>query len=333
MLDENIWNNQEKYTKLLIEQKNIQKKLDEYDKLNSIVSEVQFLIEMHSLEENEKELESIEEQLQKNMDLLSSKIEKLKLSNLLNKEYDRNDAILSIHAGSGGIDAMDLAKILYRMYVRWADKNEFNIDILSYETDDVAGLKSATLKISGEFAYGYLKSETGVHRFVRISPFDSASRRHTSFVAVEVIPDIEDVLNVEINPNDIRIDTFRASGAGGQHVNKTDSAVRITHKPTSIVVTCQNERSQIQNKETAMKILISKLITLQQKEKKDKISDIKGDFSQITWGSQIRSYVFQPYQSVKDHRTNVETSKIQDVLDGDLEIFINSYLKYINNKE
>jgi len=253
---------------------------------------------------------------------LQHEIEVLQLQTLLTGDYDANNAIISIHPGAGGTEAKDWAQMLMRMYLRWAEQNGFKATIMDLQNDAEAGINSADIMIEGENAYGFLRGERGVHRLVRISPFDANARRHTSFASVDVTPEIDGNIEVEISPEDLRIDTYRSSGAGGQHVNKTDSAVRITHLPTGIVVSCQNERSQIQNKAFAMKVLYAKLYALAKQEHKDKISDLKGNFSQIAWGSQIRSYVFQPYQMVKDHRTNAETSNVQAVMDGDLETFI-----------
>jgi len=232
-----------------------------------------------------------------------------------------------VHAGSGGTDAQDWASMLLRMYMRWCESKNYKVQLLDLQDDVEAGIKSATLRVEGENAYGYLKNEKGVHRIVRISPFDSGARRHTSFSSLDVMPEIDDDTSIEINPEDLRIDTYRASGAGGQHVNKTDSAIRITHIPTNIVVTCQNERSQHQNKEMAMKVLMSKLIELKEQEQKATLEELQGDYSQITWGSQIRSYVFHPYNLVKDHRTEAETGNVQAVMDGKLDYFINEKLK------
>ena len=258
---------------------------------------------------------------------LKENIEDLRIETLLDGEYDKNNAILSIHAGSGGVDAQDWAEMLYRMYSRWIERKSFAYTLLDFQKDDAGGIKNATLLVKGENAYGYLKNERGVHRLVRISPFDSQARRQTSFAAVDVSPEIDEATDVEISPDDIRIDTYRSSGAGGQHVNTTDSAIRITHIPTNIVVTCQNERSQHQNKEMAMRVLKGRLIELKEREHKDRIDELKGDYGQITWGNQIRSYVFQPYTMVKDHRTGAEVSDVQKVMDGDIDYFINEKLK------
>ena len=263
---------------------------------------------------------------------IEKELEKLEVSTLLSGKYDQNSAILTIHPGAGGTEAQDWAEMLYRMYTRWALQNGYEVKELDYIDGEEAGLKSVTFSILGEYAYGYLKGEMGVHRLVRISPFDSGGRRHTSFASVEVLPEITEDIEININPEDLRIDTYRASGAGGQHINKTSSAIRITHIPTNIVVTCQSERSQIQNRETAMKMLKSKLLNLKEKENKEKIEDLKGVQMDIAWGSQIRSYVFCPYTLVKDHRTNFETGNVQAVMDGDLNNFIDSYLKCNHSK-
>lgn len=284
------------------------------------------LEELEILLELTEDDNSLEKELNDKISLAKNKIEAFSVKMLLNGKYDMNNCILSIHAGTGGLDAQDWANILYRMYIRFADSFGYKITLLDLQQDDESGIKSATLKIDGDYAYGYLKSEKGVHRLVRISPFDSSGRRHTSFASVDVIPELDDDINVEIDPKDLKIDTYRASGAGGQHVNKTDSAIRITHIPTGVVVQCQNERSQHSNKETAMKMLKSKLIAIKEMEHKEKIEDISGQYSQIAWGSQIRSYVFQPYTLVKDHRTNEEVGNVGKVLDGDLMSFISSYL-------
>ena len=275
---------------------------------------------MNGDEELEREVEfSIKEN--------SKKIDEIEIEVLLSDKYDDCNAIVTIHPGAGGTEAMDWAEILYRMYTRWVDKHSFKIEELDFFAGDEAGIKSVTFLVSGKYAYGYLKSEHGVHRLVRISPFDAGGRRHTSFASVEVLPEIKSISGIEIRPEDIKMDVFRASGAGGQHINKTSSAVRLTHIPTGIVVSCQTQRSQFQNKDYAMKMLISKLIHIKEKEHKDTINDLKGVQMDIAWGSQIRSYVFCPYTLVKDHRTNYETGDVQKVMDGYLDSFIFEYLK------
>ena len=271
--------------------------------------------------------ESLTEEAAGSCKEISDALEALKLRTLLDGKYDQNNAIVSVHAGAGGTDAQDWAEMLFRMYTRWCEKKGYKSKLIDMQEDTEGGIKSATLLVEGENAYGYLKNEKGVHRLVRISPFDSSGRRHTSFASLDVIPEIDEDLDVEIDPDDLRIDTFRSSGAGGQHVNKTDSAIRITHLPTNIVVTCQNERSQHQNKDTAMKLLKSKLLELKEQEHKESLDELKGDYSQITWGSQIRSYVFHPYTMVKDHRTGAEVGNVNAVMDGDLDYFINEKLK------
>ncbi|SDM89539.1 peptide chain release factor 2 [Dendrosporobacter quercicolus] len=258
---------------------------------------------------------------------LTREMEQLELTLMLSGEYDANNAILTLHAGAGGTEAQDWAQMLLRMYVRWAEQNSFKVETMDFLAGDEAGVKSATLLISGRNAYGYLKSEKGVHRLVRISPFDASGRRHTSFAAVDVMPEIDDNVEININPVDLRVDTFRAGGAGGQHINKTDSAVRMTHIPTGIVVQCQNERSQIQNREQCMKLLRAKLFELERQKQADTKSELAGEYQAIEWGSQIRSYVFHPYHMVKDHRTNAETGNTQAVMDGELELFIEAFLK------
>lgn len=324
-LKEGFWNDQETSSKVLLKLKNCQRKLTSY---NKIKSELDNLLDL-----NELLLEEHDEEMAKDVLKSSKKIESeiisLELKTLLNGKYDSNNAILTIHPGAGGTESQDWAEMLYRMYGKWASSNGFALTELDYLEGDEAGLKSVTFSIEGENAYGYLKAEMGVHRLVRISPFDAGGRRHTSFASVEVIPEISEDVNIDINPDDLRVDTYRASGAGGQHINKTSSAVRITHIPTNIVVSCQTERSQIQNRETAMKMLKSKLLDLKEKENKEKIEDLKGVQRDIAWGSQIRSYVFCPYTMVKDHRTNYEVGNVEAVMNGDLNGFIESYLKSI----
>ena len=289
-----------------------------------MLSDTMVLIELG----NEANDESVVPEVKGNVKKLSKKIDNLEVESLLSGKHDKDNAIITIHPGAGGTEAQDWAEMLYRMYSMWAEKNDYKLEELDYLEGDGAGLKSVTFSVSGENSYGYLKGESGVHRLVRISPFDSAGRRHTSFASVEVIPEISDDVEVIINPEDLRVDTYRSSGAGGQHVNKTESAIRITHIPTNIVVSCQTQRSQIQNRETAMKMLKSKLLELKERENKEKIEDLKGVQREIAWGSQIRSYVFCPYTMVKDHRTGYEVGNVQAVMDGDLDGFIDSYLKF-----
>lgn len=323
MSDPSFWSDLKKSQELSKKQKALKELLEEYESLLSRCEDLYTLIEL-GLEEGD---ESIAEEVEREYKELKKEVENLKIRTLLNGPYDKNNAILSIHAGSGGTEAQDWAEMLLRMYTRWANDKGFEVEMLDYLEGEEAGIKSATLLIKGPFAYGYLKGEAGVHRLVRISPFDAAGRRHTSFALVEVIPELEDDIEIEIRPEDLKIDTFRASGAGGQHVNKTESAVRITHLPTGIVVSCQNERSQIQNRETAMKMLKAKLLDLMMKERKEKIEDLKGEHREAAWGNQIRSYVFQPYTLVKDHRTNYEEGNVNAVMDGEIDGFINAYLK------
>ena len=281
---------------------------------------------MIELAEEEEEADLLPE-IEDSYKSFTDNLERVRIKTMLDGEYDVNNAILSIHSGSGGLDAQDWAEMLLRMYTRWAEDKGYKVAVWDLQHDTEGGIKNATIFVEGEYAYGYLKNEKGVHRIVRISPFDSSGRRHTSFASVDVIPGIDDDIEIEINPDDLRIDTFRASGAGGQHVNKTDSAVRITHIPTNIVVSCQNERSQHQNREVAMRILKAKLLEIAKEEQKNKIEELKGDYSEISWGNQIRSYVFHPYTMVKDHRTNAEVGNVNAVMDGDLDYFINEKLK------
>ena len=270
--------------------------------------------------------ESLEKDLQDKLSLAKSELEDFKIETLLSGKYDSYNAIMTLHSGAGGTEAQDWAEMLFRMYSMYAEKRGYDINVLDELPGDEAGIKSITFLVSGENAYGYLKCEKGVHRLVRISPFDAGARRHTSFASVEVMPEIDSSPEIEIKPEDLKVDTFRSSGAGGQHINKTESAIRITHIPTGIVVSCQTERSQIQNRETAMKMLYSKLVERQEEEEMQKLSEIKGEIKKIEWGSQIRSYVFCPYTLVKDHRTGYETSNIQDVMNGNIQPFINDYL-------
>ena len=275
------------------------------------------------MEENDEETA---QEIISEVKALSKEIDTLKIETILSGEYDRNDAILTLHTGVGGSDANDWTEMLLRMYTRWCEKKGYSLETIDYLPGDEAGVKSVTLKVKGEFAYGYLKAEKGIHRLVRISPFNANGKRQTSFASVEVLPELTSDQDIEINPVDLRIDTYRAGGAGGQHVNKTESAVRITHIPTGIVVQCQNERSQFSNRDTAMGMLKSKLIELKERAHKEKIEDLTGELKDMGWGSQIRSYVFHPYSMVKDHRTNVETSNVNGVMDGDIDNFIIAYL-------
>lgn len=299
---------------------------DEIEPLESFEEELEDALLTLELIEEEPD-EGLREELSDSVETLEKDYDKLFLATLLSGEYDKNDAILSIHAGAGGTEAQDWASMLARMYARYVERSGFTLEELDENRDVEAGLKSITYLVHGKNAYGYLKTEKGVHRLVRISPFDSAKRRHTSFASVDVTPDLPDDVEIEINPEDLRIDTYRSSGKGGQHVNKTDSAVRITHIPTGVVVQCQNERSQFQNKDRAMKMLYAKLLQIREEEKRETIEDIQGQYSQIAWGSQIRSYVFHPYTLVKDHRTGYEVGNVQAVMDGELQGFIDASLR------
>ncbi len=318
-----FWNNSENTQKVLAKIKKIKNKYTKYKELEKEINNLIELAEMIKLEYDEE----LAIDVTKNYKKQEKNLEKLELETLFSGKYDSNNAIVTIHPGAGGTESQDWAEMLYRMYTRWATKNAYEVKELDYLEGEEAGLKSVTFEIIGENAYGYMKSEKGVHRLVRISPFDAGGRRHTSFASVEVLPEITDDIEININPDDLRVDTYRASGAGGQHINKTSSAVRITHIPTNTVVACQSERSQIQNRETAMRMLKSKLLDLKEQEQKEKIEDLKGEQKDIAWGSQIRSYVFCPYTMVKDHRTNYEVGNVAGVMDGDLDGFMESYLK------
>lgn len=323
-MENEFWNDANNSSKVLKQINQLKSKIENYQKIET---ELTNLLEMTELLQAEPEEEMAKEVLKSTANI-EKEVEKLEITTLLSGKYDNNNAILTIHPGAGGTEAQDWAEMLYRMYTRWANANGYEVKELDYLEGEEAGIKSVTFMVEGNYAYGYLKGEMGVHRLVRISPFDAGGRRHTSFASVEVLPEITDDVQIDINPDDLRIDTYRASGAGGQHINKTSSAVRITHIPTNIVVACQSERSQIQNRETAMKMLKSKLLNLKEKEQKDTIEELKGVQMDIAWGSQIRSYVFCPYTLVKDHRTGYEVGNVQAVMDGDLNEFINSYLKY-----
>lgn len=322
-MKENFWNDIENANKISGQLKRLEKKLENYNKLKN---EIDNLLELNYMLQVEND-EELENELQRSTIKIQKTVDKLELTLLFKGKFDKNNAIITLHPGAGGTESQDWVEMLYRMYAKWASANDFEIKELDYLEGDEAGIKSVTALISGENAYGYLRGEMGVHRLVRISPFDAGGRRHTSFASVEVLPEIDEDIEININPEDIRIDTYRASGAGGQHINKTDSAIRITHIPTNIVVSCQSERSQIQNKETAMKMLKSKLLDLKEKEHKDKITDLKGVQRDIAWGSQIRSYVFHPYSLVKDHRTGFETGNIESVMNGDLNDFMIAFLR------
>ena len=320
----NFWQDVQNSNKVLIDIKKIKNKVINYSKIEKELTNLKELTELVELEPDN----DIVKEIIKNTNKLEIDIQELEIQTLFTGKYDNNNAIITIHPGAGGTESQDWAEMLYRMYTRWADKHNFKVVELDYLEGEEAGIKSVTFEIIGENVYGYMKGEMGVHRLVRISPFDSGGRRHTSFASLEVLPEITDDIQIDINTDDLRIDTYRASGAGGQHINKTSSAVRITHIPTNIVVACQSERSQLQNRETAMKMLKSKLLDLKEKEHKEKIEDLKGVQMDIAWGSQIRSYVFCPYTMVKDHRTNYEVGNVQAVMDGKIDDFMESYLKF-----
>lgn len=323
-METNFWQDVQNSNKVLIDIKKIKNKVINYSKIEKELTNLKELTELVELEPDN----DIVKEIIKNTNKLEIDIQELEIQTLFTGKYDNNNAIITIHPGAGGTESQDWAEMLYRMYTRWADKHNFKVVELDYLEGEEAGIKSVTFEIIGENVYGYMKGEMGVHRLVRISPFDSGGRRHTSFASLEVLPEITDDIQIDINTDDLRIDTYRASGAGGQHINKTSSAVRITHIPTNIVVACQSERSQLQNRETAMKMLKSKLLDLKEKEHKEKIEDLKGVQMDIAWGSQIRSYVFCPYTMVKDHRTNYEVGNVQAVMDGKIDDFMESYLKF-----
>ncbi len=325
MEEPGFWDDPERSTKLMKEAKNLKDTVEGFHKLEQQYEDIEVLIEMGN-EENDPD---VIPEVRQMLDEFTAELEDLRISTLLSGQYDNNNAILRLNAGAGGTESCDWCSMLYRMYCRWADKKGFTTELLDYLDGEEAGIKSVTIQINGVNAYGYLKSEHGVHRLVRISPFNAAGKRQTSFVSCDVMPDIEEDLDVDINPDDLRIDTYRSSGAGGQHINKTSSAVRITHIPTGVVVQCQNERSQFQNKDKAMQMLKAKLFILKQQENAANLSDIRGDVADIAWGSQIRSYVLQPYTMVKDHRTNEESGNVNAVLDGGLDPFISAYLRWI----
>lgn len=321
-----FWDDPERSQKMTKELKSLEDTVKSYTTLSTQYDDISELIEM-GYEENDPEVIPV---IQESLDEFTTNLEALRLSTLLNGEYDKNNAIIRLNAGAGGTEACDWSSMLYRMYTRYADRNGFSVEVLDMLDGDEAGIKSVTFQVNGENAYGYLKSEKGVHRLVRISPFNAAGKRQTSFVSCDVMPEIEEDLDVEINDDDLRIDTYRSSGAGGQHINKTSSAIRITHLPTGIVVTCQNERSQFQNKDKAMQMLKAKLYMLRQEEQAAKAAGIRGDVKDNGWGSQIRSYVLQPYTMVKDLRTGEETGNVDAVLDGGLDPFISAYLRWMS---
>lgn len=319
-----FWDDAERSQKMMKELKYMKDDRETYNNLVGSLEDMETMIEM-GYEENDP---SLIPEIQEMLENFQKSFEAIRIKTLLSEEYDANNAIVKLNAGAGGTEACDWCSMLYRMYTRWADKKGFSVEVLDYLDGDEAGIKSVTFQVNGENAYGYLKSEKGVHRLVRISPFNAAGKRQTSFVSCDVMPDIDTDIDIEINDEDIRIDTYRSSGAGGQHINKTSSAIRITHYPTGIVVQCQNERSQHMNKDKAMQMLKAKLYLLKQQETEEKLSGIRGEVTEIGWGNQIRSYVMQPYTMVKDHRTSEETGNVDAVMDGEIDLFINGYLKW-----
>ena len=323
MEEPNFWDNPEEAQEQMKQLSSMKEDRDTYQKLVSAKEDMETLIEMGQEEDDDSVVPEIAEMMEE----FKASFDAIRIKTLLSGEFDKDNAIIKLNAGAGGTEACDWCGMLYRMYTRWAEKKGFSVEVLDYLDGEEAGIKSVTFQVNGENAYGYLKSEKGVHRLVRISPFNAAGKRQTSFVSCDVMPDIEEDLDVEINPDDLRIDTYRSSGAGGQHVNKTSSAVRMTHEPTGIVVQCQNERSQIQNRERCLQMLRAKLYEYEKAKQDALVSDIAGDYQNIEWGSQIRSYVFQPYTMVKDHRTGCETGNIQAVMDGDLMPFVEAYLR------
>lgn len=323
-----FWDDPDRSNKQMKELKNLKDTVEQYNKLSTQYEDILTLIEL-GYEENDQEMV---QEIRGELDEFINELEALRIGTLLSGEYDKCNAILKLNAGAGGTESCDWCGMLYRMYTRWAERKGFSVEVLDYLDGDEAGIKSVTFQVNGVNAYGYLKSEKGVHRLVRISPFNAQGKRQTSFVSLDVMPELEEKLDVEIDEKDLRIDTYRSSGAGGQHINKTSSAVRITHIPTGTVVQCQNERSQFQNKDKAMQMLKAKLYLLKKEANVEKLSDIRGEVKEIGWGNQIRSYVLQPYTMVKDHRTEVETGNVDAVLDGNLDPFINGYLKWISVK-
>ena len=323
MQEPNFWNDSKRAEEVTKESKALKDKITNFECLKSKIEDVDVLKEMAEEGDEDSALEIIE-----TIKFLEKEIEEYNIKGLLSGEYDKNNAILTLHVGVGGTDANDWTEMLLRMYTRWCEKHGYSVETIDLLPGDEAGIKNATLKVTGEYAYGYLKAEKGIHRLVRISPFNANGKRQTSFASIEVLPELTKEQDIEIRPEDLQIDTYRASGAGGQHINKTESAVRITHIPTGLVVQCQNERSQFANKDTAMEMLKSKLVELKERAHKEKIEDLTGELKDMGWGSQIRSYVFHPYSMVKDHRTNIETSNVNAVMDGELDMFINGFLNF-----
>jgi len=322
MQEAGFWDDTKRAEEVTKKSKNIKDKMENFDKLQSQIEDIEVLKEMMEEDDEESSNEIIQ-----TMREIQSQIDEYNMKVLLSGEYDKNNVILTLHVGVGGTDANDWTEMLLRMYTRWCEKKGYKVETLDLIPGDEAGIKSVTLKVTGEYAYGYLKAEKGIHRLVRISPYNSNGKRQTSFASMEVLPELTKEQDINIKPDDLRIDTYRSGGAGGQHVNTTDSAVRITHLPTGVVVQCQNERSQFSNRDTAMEMLKSKLVELKERAHKEKIEDLTGELKDMGWGSQIRSYVFHPYSMVKDHRTNTETSNVTAVMDGDIDMFINAYLK------
>ena len=322
-----FWDDPEKSQPVLKETRTLEGHIEKYEKITSAFDDIEVMIEMAAEEEDSEEIVA---EIEQEIEAFGKNIEELTLASLLTGEYDKSNAILNFHAGAGGTEAQDWTEMLFRMYTRWGELHGFNVKTLDYLEGGDAGLKSASIIVEGENAYGYLKSESGVHRLVRVSPFDASGSRHTSFSAIDVMPEMDDSINVEINPADIEMQVYRSSGAGGQHINKTSSAVRLIHKPTGIVTSCQTQRSQFQNRDYAMKMLVAKLVEIKEREHLEKIDDIKGVQKEIAWGAQIRSYVFMPYTLVKDHRTGYETANVNAVMDGNIDGFINAYLKSLS---
>ena len=322
MQEPGFWDDSKKAEEVTKKSKAIKDKIDRFDKLKSQLEDVEVLNEMMEDDDEESANEIID-----TIKTIEAEIDDYNMKILLNGEYDKNNAIVTLHVGVGGTDANDWTEMLLRMYTRWCEQHGYSVETIDLLPGDEAGIKSVTLKVTGEYAYGYLKAEKGIHRLVRISPYNANGKRQTSFASMEVLPELTKEQDIEIRPEDLKVDTYRSGGAGGQHVNKTDSAVRITHLPTGIVVQCQNERSQFSNRDTAMEMLKSKLVELKERAHKEKIEDLTGELKVMGWGSQIRSYVFHPYSMVKDHRTNVETSNVTAVMDGDIDMFINAFLK------
>ena len=327
MQEPDFWNDADKSQAITKESKSLKDKIENYKVIVSKLDDIEVLKEMSEDGDEESSKEILE-----NIKFLEKEIYEYNMKVLLCGEYDKNNAIMTLHVGVGGADANDWTEMLLRMYTRWCEKKGYEVETIDMLPGDEAGIKSVTLKVTGEYAYGYLKAEKGIHRLVRISPFNANGKRQTSFASMEVLPELTKEQDIQIKPDDLQIDTYRSSGAGGQHINKTESAIRITHIPTGIVVQCQNERSQFSNKDAAMEMLKSKLVELKERAHKEKIEDLTGELKDMGWGSQIRSYVFHPYSMVKDHRTNIETSNVTAVMDGDIDMFINGYLNFIANK-